>query len=63
MREKDKLALAKLLKYGSVMSVLLAFVGSMGNDLWLASTQWMMVALVLGVWAVYVLVEASYKIG
>jgi hypothetical protein len=63
MRDKDKLAIAKMLSFGSVVAVILALVGSLGSDLWLASTQWMLVALVLGIWAVFVVVESGYKIG
>ena len=39
--------------YVSVLAVLLAAIGSCGLDVWLASTQWIIVAAVLAVWAVY----------
>ena len=61
MRSKDRLATAKLLGYLSVVAVILAFIGSMGTDLWLASTQWLLVGLTLAVWAVFMLIEGGYK--
>jgi hypothetical protein len=62
MKNKDKLALGKGLIYASIVSVALAFVGSVGIDLWLASTQWMLVGLTLAVWGVFVLIEAQFRI-
>lgn len=62
MRTKDKLATGKALMYGSVVCAILAFTGSLGADLWLASTQWVLVGLILAVWGVFVLIEAQYKI-
>ncbi|KKQ90843.1 MAG: hypothetical protein UT15_C0003G0018 [Berkelbacteria bacterium GW2011_GWA1_39_10] len=37
----------------SVVAVILSIVGAFGKDLWLASTQWVLVGAVLSVWAVY----------
>ncbi|HEX9008005.1 MAG TPA: hypothetical protein VF837_01975 [Patescibacteria group bacterium] len=62
MRNKDKLALGKMLMYGSVISTILAFIGALGTDLWLASTQWMLIGLTLAIWSVFVLIEAQFKI-
>lgn len=42
----------------SVIAVILAIVGSFGSDLWLASTQWVLTAAVLAVWAVYVKIRS-----
>jgi uncharacterized membrane protein len=39
--------------YLSVLSVLLAAIGAFGVDLWLASTQWMIIAVVLAIWSIY----------
>lgn len=36
------------------VAVILAFAGAVGVDFWLASTQWLIVAAVLSIWAVYV---------
>lgn len=52
--DKNKPAVAKLLFYLSVVSVILACIGTLGSDLWLASTQWMLVAVVLAVWGIYI---------
>jgi len=61
MRSKDKLAVGKALIYFSVVSVALAFIGALGTDLWLASTQWMLVGLTSAIWGVFVLIEAEFK--
>lgn len=37
----------------SFVSVILAFVGATGNDIYLASTQWMVIAAVLAIWGIY----------
>jgi hypothetical protein len=61
MRSKDKLAVAKVLIYFSVVSVALALIGALGTDLWLASTQWMLVGLTSAIWAVFILIEAEFR--
>lgn len=61
MRSKDKLAIGKMLIYVSIVSVALAFIGALGNDLWLASTQWMLVGLTAAIWGVFVLIEAEFR--
>ena len=61
MRSKDKLAIGKVLIYFSIVCVILAFVGALGTDLWLASTQWMLVGLTAAIWGVFVLIEAEYR--
>lgn len=37
----------------AVAAVVMAGVGSLGYDLWLASTQWLLVAAVLALFGVY----------
>jgi len=61
MRNKDKLAIAKVLIYFSVVSVFLALIGALGSDLWLASTQWMLVGLTAAIWGVFILIEAGFR--
>ena len=61
MRSKDKLAIGKMLIYVSIVSVALAFIGALGNDLWFASTQWMLVGLTAAIWGVFVLIEAEFR--
>ncbi|KKS62850.1 MAG: hypothetical protein UV29_C0009G0005 [Candidatus Collierbacteria bacterium GW2011_GWD2_42_50] len=63
MRSKDKLAVGKALIYFSIVSVILAFIGALGTDLWLASTQWMLVGLTAAIWGVFVLIEAEFSRG
>lgn len=61
MRNKDKLAVGKALIYFSIVCVALAFIGATGTDLWLASTQWMLVGLTAAIWGVFVLIEAQFR--
>ena len=41
----------------SFLAVILAGIGATGIDLWLASTQWLLVAIFLAVAAVFVLLD------
>jgi len=61
MRSKDKLAIGKVLIYVSIVCVILALIGALGTDLWLASTQWMLVGLTAAIWGVFVLIEAEFR--
>jgi len=45
--------LSSILMLLSIVAVILAIIGSMGYDPWLASTQWVLVAVLLAIWAVY----------
>lgn len=60
-RDKDKPMLAKLLVYFSVLGVVLAAMGALGYDLILASTQWLLVSIILAVWGVFLLLEAEFR--
>lgn len=51
--KRVKLDLSKYLMYGAVIAVLFSAEGWLGTDIWLASTQWLLVASVLGLFAVY----------
>lgn len=53
MKKEDKLRLSQVLIGAAVISVVLAGIGYMGTDIWLASTQWLLVAAVLALFAVY----------
>jgi len=44
---------SKYLLYGSALAILLAAEGWLGPDIWLAATQWLLVALVLVAFAIY----------
>lgn len=37
----------------SAAAVVLAVIGAFGLDIWLASTQWILIAAVLGIYALY----------
>lgn len=45
--------LSGILMWGAGISVALAGVGYLGTDIWLASTQWLLVAVVLALFGVY----------
>ena len=49
----DTRSLSQLLMGGAVISVLLSAIGCLGTDIWLASTQWLLVAAVLALFGVY----------
>ena len=53
MKKKDMLLASQILIGGAVISVILAGIGYLGTDIWLASTQWLLVAAVLALFGVY----------
>lgn len=53
MSKKDMKKASQVLMGGALLSVVLAGLGYMGVDIWLASTQWLLVAAVLGLFGVY----------
>ena len=48
-----KISLSKYMMYGAVLAVLFAAEGWLGPDIWLASTQWLLVAAVLSLFGIY----------
>ena len=60
-RDKDKPMVSKILVLGSLVAVFFSLVGALGTDIYLASTQWLIVAVVLAVWGVYLLLEAEFR--
>lgn len=58
MKKKDMRTLSQVLIGASVISVLLAGIGYLGTDIWLASTQWLLVAAVLALFGVYTRLES-----
>jgi len=54
MKKKDWQALSWVLSLFSVLSVILAAWGFLAADVWLASTQWLLVAVIFGLWSVWV---------
>jgi hypothetical protein len=57
MSMRSKAGISKYLIYGAVAAVLFSFVGWLGYNIWLASTQWLLVATVLILFGIYLKVE------
>jgi len=53
MKKKDIGLVSQVLMGGAVISILFAGIGYLGTDIWLASTQWLLVAAVLALFGVY----------
>jgi len=53
MSMKDMKLASQLLMIGAVVAVALSAVGYWGVDIWLASTQWLLVSAVLALFGVY----------
>jgi hypothetical protein len=53
LNKKTRSSLSQYLMLGALISVLLSAFGWIGNDIWLASTQWLLVATVLALFGVY----------
>ncbi len=53
MKKKDKKTLSAVLMTASAGAVVLSAIGYLGTDIWLASTQWLLVAAVLALFGVY----------
>lgn len=44
---------SQVLMGGALISIILSAIGYLGTDIWLASTQWLLVAAVLALFGVY----------
>ncbi|EKE05693.1 MAG: hypothetical protein ACD_19C00182G0021 [uncultured bacterium] len=53
MAKRESNELSKYLMMGAFVAVFLSAVGYLGYDLWLASTQWLLVSAVLAMFGVY----------
>ena len=53
VKKKDIKLVSQILMGGAAVSVLLAGIGYLGTDIWLASTQWLLVGALLGLFGVY----------
>lgn len=53
VKKKQKKDFSLALIYGSVVAVVLAVIGMLGTDLYLASTQWLLVGIMLSIWGIY----------
>ena len=56
-KKKTNFSLSKVLMGGSLVAVIFAGVGAFSTDIYLASTQWLLVAAVLAVFGVYLKLE------
>jgi len=53
LKEKDAKMVSQALMWGAGLSVILAGIGYLGIDIWLASTQWLLVAAVEALFGLY----------
>lgn len=53
IKKSDLQKISKYLIWGALAAVVLALLGYLGLDIWLASTQWLLVAAVLGLFGIY----------
>jgi len=53
MNKKDMKMYSQVLMGASLVAVVLSALGYMGVDIWLASTQWLLVAAVLALFGLY----------
>lgn len=58
MKKQTWRQVSQLLMLGSLAGVVLAGVGATGTDLWLASTQWLLVSIVLAILGIYSRLES-----
>lgn len=58
MAKKDLKLISQVLIGGAIISVIFAGIGYLGTDIWLASTQWLLVAAVLALFGVYTKLES-----
>ena len=53
LTKKNKGMFAKVLMYGAAASILFSIIGWLGQDIWLASTQWLLIAAVMALFGIY----------
>ena len=53
LNQKDKARYSSYMMYAAVLAIAFAAEGWLGPDIWLASTQWLLVALVLAAFGIY----------
>lgn len=51
--KKTAQEISKYMIWGSFVSIVFSAVGWLGPDVWLASTQWLLVSAVLALFAIY----------
>lgn len=55
--EKKENIYPRVLIAGTVSSIFLAALGFLGTDIWLASTQWLLVGAILALFAIYLKID------
>lgn len=58
VKKKDIKLISQVLMGSAIISVLLAGIGYLGVDIWLASTQWLLVAAILALFGLYTRIES-----
>lgn len=58
-KSKDSVSISQILMVGAGVAVVFSGLGYLGMDIWLASTQWLLVAAVLGLFGVYMRMAES----
>lgn len=53
MKKDEMKKVSQGLMFGSLVAIFLAAVGATGTDIWLASTQWLLIAAVMVGFGVY----------
>lgn len=53
MSKKDTMMYSQVLMGGALVAVVFSALGYLGTDIWLASSQWLLVATVLALFGVY----------
>ena len=54
---KNSFGISKMLMMGSGLAVALSALGYVGYDIWLASTQWLLIAAIFALFGVYLKLE------
>lgn len=58
MKKKDYRLISQILMSGAIIAIILSGLGYLGTDIWLASTQWLLVAAVLALFGLYSRLES-----
>lgn len=53
MKKKDLRFTSQVLVAGAIVAIALSALGYLGSDIWLASTQWLLIASVLLLFGIY----------
>jgi hypothetical protein len=59
VKKKDLTTFSQVLMVAAFVAIVLSGIGYLGVDIWLASTQWLIVAAVLAMFGVYLKLESK----